>query len=123
MTIRPIDPQTLRSLLDTDKAILVDVREHQEVAMERIPNSRHVPLSMFNPGELKTDDGKIVVYHCATGSRTSRFGAPLSMAAADAGASNAFHLAGGIMAWKSAGFETEGGFGFGAGFPPGFPRG
>lgn len=120
MSIKTIDPQTLQKLLAEDQAILVDVREHQEVARERIPAAQHVPLSAFNPEALRTEDGKIVVYHCATGGRTMQFGFPLAAAAADAGAKDAYHLGGGLMAWKSAGLETEGDPGMAFGFPPGF---
>jgi rhodanese-related sulfurtransferase len=63
-------------------------------------------LSAFDPAHLPDHDGKIVVYHCASGGRTSRFGAQL--VAACRAAQDVFHMDGGIMAWKSAGFATEG---------------
>ncbi|MDH5749925.1 MAG: rhodanese-like domain-containing protein, partial [Rhodospirillales bacterium] len=66
----------------------------------------HLPLSAFDPSHLPEHGGKIVVYHCASGGRTSRFGPQL--AAATRAASDVFHMGGGIIAWKSAGFATEG---------------
>ncbi len=104
MSIKSIDPQTLKGWLLEDKAILVDVREHGEVARERIPEAHHMPLSQFNPDGLPEAGGKIVVYHCASGGRTGQFGAQLAQVSQ--AADDVFHLAGGLMAWKMHGLET-----------------
>ena len=122
MSIKNMDPHTVQELLNTGEAILVDVREAGEVQRERIPAAHHLPLSAFNPGALPDLDGKIVVYHCATGTRTGQFGMHLAAAAPEA--KDVFHLSGGIMAWKMAGYETDGagqqgGFGM---FPNFFTR-
>ncbi|MCK5445555.1 MAG: rhodanese-like domain-containing protein [Rhodospirillaceae bacterium] len=104
MSIKTIDPQTLKSWIAEDKAVLVDVREAGEVARERIPAAHHMPLSQFDPSGLPKHDGKIIVYHCASGGRTAQFGAQL--ANVSQAANDVFHLAGGIMSWKMQGFET-----------------
>ena len=105
MSIKDIDCGTLVSWLSEGKAVLVDVREPGEYARERIASAHHVPLSTFHPDHLPDHADKIVVYHCASGMRTSRFGAHLSQAAALA--SDVFHLRGGIAAWVSDGHQTE----------------
>ena len=105
MSIKDVDPGTLATWLLEDKAVLVDVREHGEYARERIASAHHVPLSTFHPDHLPDHDDKIVVYHCASGMRTARFGAHLSQAAS--AANDIFHLAGGIMAWVNAGHQTD----------------
>lgn len=104
MSIKTVDPQTLKSWIAEDKAVLVDVREAGEVARERIPEAHHMPLSQFNPAGLPDHDGKIMVYHCASGGRTAQFGAQL--ASVSQAANDVFHLAGGIMSWKMQGYET-----------------
>ncbi len=104
MSIKTIDPQTLKSWIEQGKAVLVDVREPGEVARERIPDAHHMPLSQFNPDGLPKHDGKFVVYHCASGGRTAQFGAQL--VSVTQAANDVFHLAGGIMSWKMQGYET-----------------
>lgn len=105
MGIKDIDPKTLKDWISEGKAILVDVREAGEHAVERITEAHHLPLSAFSPAGLPDHDDKIVVYHCASGGRTAMYGRQLreiTPAAADV-----YHLAGGIMAWKTAGFATS----------------
>lgn len=104
MSIKTIDPQTLKGWMAEGKAILVDVREAGEVARERIPHAHHMPLSNFNPAGLPAHSGKFVVYHCASGGRTAQFGSQL--ASVTQAANDVFHLAGGIMSWKMQGYET-----------------
>ncbi|MHA1597264.1 MAG: rhodanese-like domain-containing protein [Alphaproteobacteria bacterium] len=105
MGIKDIDPTTLKDWIAEGKAILVDVREAGEHAVERISDAHHLPLSAFSPDALPDHDDKIVVYHCASGGRTAMYGAQLREITK--AASDVYHLAGGIMAWKMAGFETS----------------
>lgn len=101
MSIKEIDPPTLKQWMNEGKAILVDVREAAEVARGRILDAHHLPLSRFNPSELPHHDDKIVVYYCASGGRTGMYGQGLR--AATPAASEVYHLSGGIKAWKMAG--------------------
>ncbi len=103
-TIKSVDAATVRSWLDSGQAVLVDIREDEEVEDERIPEAHHVALSGFDPDRLPDHDGRIVVYHCLSGGRTAKF-APQLMAAAS-GARIVYHLEGGILAWSEAGFRT-----------------
>ena len=48
MSLKTVDPQTLKNWIAEDKAVLVDVREAGEVARERIPVAHHMPLSQFH---------------------------------------------------------------------------
>ncbi len=104
-TIKGVDAATVRTWLDRGEAVLVDIREDREVAEECIPEAHQVALSAFDPAHLPTHDGRIVVYHCASGGRTANYGAEL-VAAASA-ARDVYHLEGGIMAWRNAGFRTR----------------
>ncbi len=105
MSIKDVDCGTLVAWLSEGKAVLVDVREPGEFARERIASAHHVPLSSFHPDHLPDHADKIVVYHCASGMRTARFGAHLSQAVP--AANDVFHLRGGLAAWVNAGHQTE----------------
>lgn len=100
MRIRSIDPQEARRLIDKG-AMLIDVREPDEHARERIDGAGLVPLSRF-PAKLVRQDGQPIVFHCRSGSRTSATSEQL--AAATGG--EAYILRGGIAAWKASGLPV-----------------
>ena len=90
----------------TDLA-LIDLREKSEREKHGIiPGSLHLPYPQLpaeiGPGgilhELAAASGKRLVFYCAFGERS----AMAVQAAQDAGLKNAFHIAGGIDAWKKA---------------------
>jgi rhodanese-related sulfurtransferase len=85
--------------------LLVDVREPNEIAAERIPGAVIVPLSTFDPAELPDPQGKRLVFSCRSGRRS----VTASQAAQAAGLPHDSHMAGGILAWKAAGFDTDSG--------------
>lgn len=85
--------------------LLVDVREPNEITVERIPGAAIVPLSTFDPSELPDPQGKRLVFSCRSGRRS----VTASQAAQAAGLPYDSHMAGGILAWKAAGFDTESG--------------
>lgn len=89
--------------LEQGSILLVDVREPNELAAERIPGAIDFPLSTFDPSELPDPDGKRLVFTCRSGRRS----VTASKAAQAAGLPYDAHLAGGILAWKAAGFDTE----------------
>jgi rhodanese-related sulfurtransferase len=85
------------------RMLLVDIREPNETAVERFPGAVIVPLSSFDPADIPDPQGKQVVFACRSGNRSVR----ASLLAQDAGYPYNAHLAGGIIGWKQAGFETE----------------
>lgn len=89
--------------LEADEIILVDVREPHEFAMGRIPGSRLMPLSQFDPSGLPVDEGKTVVLSCAAGVRSRH---ALEMAAA-AGVPVHVHYVGGFKDWLLSGGPVE----------------
>lgn len=97
-----IDTATLKTLLDEDKAVLIDVREDMEYAREHIAGARHVPLSRFDAAEFPTDSGKIAVFCCASGNRTTANADRLTAV----GLKDVRQLAGGLSAWKAAGLPV-----------------
>lgn len=103
--VPPVDPTTLKSWLDQGLVVLIDVRERDEHAEERIPGARLAPLSTFDPTALAADKDRHIVLHCLVGGRSARALAML----AGAGFGQLHNLDGGIMAWKAAGLPTESG--------------
>jgi rhodanese-related sulfurtransferase len=89
--------------LSEGRIVLVDVREPHEIALERIPGALPMPMSQFDPGELPNEDGRPVVFSCASGMRS----VAASQIAQASGLPFDAHLAGGIKAWKAAGLPTE----------------
>jgi rhodanese-related sulfurtransferase len=83
--------------------LLVDVREPNEIAVERYPDAVEIPLSSFDPAQIPDPRGKQVVFACRSGRRS----VTASLVAQDRGYPYNSHLAGGILGWKAAGLPTE----------------
>jgi len=102
---KDLNPQQVKAALDAHDILLIDVREPDEFAAERIAGATNVPLSTFNPAALPDAGGKTIVLQCAGGKRSAM--------AVDrcrkAGVAIETHLAGGLMAWKAAGLPTVAG--------------
>jgi rhodanese-related sulfurtransferase len=111
MALKNIDARTA-SKLHQEGALLVDIRESGEYAQIHIPGSQLVSLSRFGMSELQLAPGQAVVYFCAGGNRTA---ANATRLAEKAGKHEAYVMAGGIGAWRSAGLPVESGGGDQAG--------
>ncbi|MBD0273936.1 MAG: rhodanese family protein [Acetobacteraceae bacterium] len=101
--LKMIAPEEAARMLREGGATLVDVREPDEHARERIPGARNLPLSRLVEAELAPHGGKPVVFHCRFGARTQGNAARL---AAKAGLSGAYAVEGGLEAWKRAGLPV-----------------
>lgn len=102
-TLREVDPITLKSWMDQDRVVLVDIREADEFAREHIKGARLAPLSSFDPADFPGEPGKAGVFHCASGNRTSQAASEVLRT----GFSEVYSLAGGIQAWKKAGLPVN----------------
>ena len=91
-------PAQLRDALTSGEVLLVDVREPNEYAFERIHGALLYPLSTFDPKAFPSGDCRVVV-QCAGGVRSMR----AAQALVAAGHANVVNLEGGINAWKAAG--------------------
>lgn len=98
-----LTPEEVAEGLRAGRMLLVDVREPNETALERYPGAVIVPLSAFDPTAIPDPQGKEVVFACRSGRRSIT----ASVAAQDAGYPYKSHLAGGIIAWKTAGLPTD----------------
>ena len=101
--VRNLKVQEVKAGMDAGRILLVDVRELDELAAESIPGAVEMPLSAFDPRALPDPGGKQLVFSCRLGSRSLR----ASLIAQAAGFPYNAHMAGGIRAWKEAGFETR----------------
>ena len=100
MSLPKIGPAEARRLLNQG-AILVDIRETDEHAREKITGAQHLPLSKLDEAKLALDEGKPVIFHCKSGTRTT--GNASRLAQKVGVACEAFVLEGGLDAWKKAG--------------------
>ena len=98
----PLSPAEVSARIKAGKALLVDIRETDEVARERIAGSVAAPLSLFEEAHLDLRPGRDVVFMCRTGNRTGSN--CIRLAARIPG--EAFVLDGGLDAWKAAGLPT-----------------
>ncbi len=98
-----LEPADVQARLSRGEIVLVDVREPNEIAMERIPGALSLPLSAFDPAALPGGDATKIVFSCAAGKRSAMAVAHCEAAGVPAST----HLRGGLMAWKMAGLPTE----------------
>jgi rhodanese-related sulfurtransferase len=103
--IKQVAPQEAVMLFNHQDALVIDVRENSEYKDGHIAKSKHVPL-----GQLKTQLGtldkhkeKPIVVVCRSGSRSGHACGILRKA----GFASVHNLAGGMMAWESAGLPKE----------------
>ena len=103
MLLPTISPADAKRLLDLG-AVLVDIREADEHAREKIPGARHLPLSRLDATDLVLPQGKPVLFHCRSGARTL---ANAGRLAAKAATCDAYIVEGGLDAWKKAGLAIR----------------
>ena len=103
MSLPRISPAKAKDLLDQG-AILIDIREADEHAREKVIGARHLPLSKLDEADLGLHAGKPVIFHCKSGARTMNNASRLAQKAG--GACEAFIVEGGLDAWKKAGLPV-----------------
>ena len=99
MTLAALRPEEVERMI-ADGAMLVDIRDPDEHARERIPGATNHPLARIE--QLATHSGP-TIFHCRSGLRTQAHATRLAAAGAD---SPCYVLAGGIDAWRSSGRST-----------------
>lgn len=90
--------------MQSSGALLVDVRETDELALGVIPGARHAPLSALRGGIVPADPARPVIFHCRSGRRTTNNVEALREAAAG---SEVYLLDGGLDAWRAAGLPVD----------------
>jgi len=79
------------------EVVLLDVREHDEVATAAVAGARHIPMREVPARLAELDADMTVVVMCHSGGRSARVATFLR----DAGFDKIFNLRGGIDAWST----------------------
>ncbi|WP_334108897.1 rhodanese-like domain-containing protein [Methylobacillus sp.] len=97
-----IDARELYALLASQKAILVDVRNDDEVARGIIDGAMHLPITVIpGMGNLLCEHGDTaLIFYCHSGIRSAQAAAFIAGMDRD----NVYNLRGGILAWADAGY-------------------
>ncbi len=99
MTLTAVEPEEAERLIALG-AKLIDIRDADEHARERISGAAHHPLARIE--QLAVHSGPMI-FHCRTGTRTQNNADRLAAAGGD---SFCYVLAGGIDSWRSSGRPT-----------------
>jgi rhodanese-related sulfurtransferase len=102
-TLTALDPKTAAARLKAGELALIDIREADEYARERIEGAISMPLSRLEESGLTLEPQRDVVFHCKSGMRTNANCARLA-AHVDG---RAYVLDGGLDAWKKAGLAVR----------------
>ncbi len=98
-TMREMTATELKQRLDKgDDIQIIDVREDNEVAIARIPNSVHIPLGQVLNRMSEIDPNRDTVVHCKMGGRSARAIEALKRSGFSG---NLINLKGGIIAWSN----------------------
>jgi adenylyltransferase/sulfurtransferase len=97
--MQEITATELKQRLDAgDDVQIIDVREANEYAIARIPNSIHIPLAQVTGRMSEIDPKRETVVHCKMGGRSAKAIEALTRAGFTGKLSN---LKGGITAWSN----------------------
>lgn len=89
----------LKQKLDNGEDIqIIDVREPNEYAIARIPDSKHIPLGQILNRMSEIDPARETVVHCKMGGRSAKAIEALTRAGFQGKLTN---LKGGITAWSN----------------------
>ncbi len=104
--IKILDPKTLKSWIDNEEAILIDVRESFEYDESYIEKAINIPLSQLltKIAEIPDLRKKKIVLQCKSGIRSMIGCQSLKN---DGFKENIWNLEGGIYNWSSSGFSVK----------------
>ena len=98
-----IEPAETRRRMEAHSAVVVDVRESQELLEGRIAGSRHIPLGSLRSHADELLAASEVIFVCRSGHRSAMATAALTLA----GHRNAHNMSGGMIAWKEQNLPIE----------------
>jgi len=97
--MQQITAAELKQRLDNGEDIqIVDVREDNEVAIGKLPNSIHIPLAQVLNRMSEIDPARETVVHCKMGGRSAR---AIDALKRSGFTGNLLNLTGGIIAWSN----------------------
>jgi len=100
--LTPLSPREVADRLQSGRAVLVDVREPGEFAVEHLPGAVCAPLSAFEQADLGLQPGREVIFMCRSGGRTGMHCDRLAARVEGP----AWVLHGGLNSWKAAGLPV-----------------
>ena len=97
---KPVEPLEATRLINHEDAVVLDIREPNEMGNGYILNSVHVPLGQLNQNlqRLEKYKKRPIVVSCRTGSRSGIACGTLDKH----GFNELYNLRGGILAWQNA---------------------
>lgn len=104
MEVKTIDAKTAHKWLNTDEALLIDVREPAEHKSKAIEEATLLPLSELDKLSLPETKGKKVIIHCQAGKRSHKACESLQDKYPEI---EFYSLDGGISAWVDEGFAVK----------------
>lgn len=98
--VRKVNPSNATRLINSEDAIVIDVRNESEFKKGHILNAVHVPQAYLKDHLAKLDKhrGHPIIIACRTGSESPRAGAVLL----GRGFEKVYTLNGGMLAWEAA---------------------
>lgn len=95
-----LGPAAAISVINKESAVLVDIREMNEVKSGMLTDAIHIPLTSIGKriSELDKFKDQSVLVYCRSGNRSTGVCRTLS----NRGFEKVYNLAGGIMAWEDA---------------------
>lgn len=95
-----LGPHAATQTMNTEDALVLDVREDAEYKQGHLANAVHIPLGQLNQRlkELEKYRDRTVVAYCRTGNRSNSAASLLRRQGFNA----VFNLAGGMVAWQNA---------------------
>lgn len=102
--VTEISPSDAADKLQKHEAIIIDVRDQDDWDEEHIPHALHLSRGTIELDIEETipDQDALVVCHCGGGGRSALAAESLQKM----GYKNVRSMAGGLKAWKAAGFPT-----------------
>lgn len=98
--VKKLTPGDATRLINSEEALVIDVRSDSEFKKGHIVNAVHVPHSYLNDhlSKLEKHRDKPVILACRTGSDSARAGSVLVAR----GFEKVYAISGGILGWESA---------------------
>jgi molybdopterin/thiamine biosynthesis adenylyltransferase/rhodanese-related sulfurtransferase len=103
--IDEVDPSEVKELLQ-EGAVIVDVRETDELSSGLLPGAKHVPRSYLETRieGIVSDRSAHIILYCASGNRSAYGARTLEQ---DMGYEHVESMKGGIALWKDRGYDVD----------------
>lgn len=101
--VAEVDVREARRRLQDDNAVLLDVREADELREAAVPGALHIPLGQLNQKGNSLPKDRDLLVLCRSGNRSAMATEMLNRNGFD----RAFNISGGIIAWSRAGLPIE----------------